>query len=122
MQANLDAIVPLELFPAQSTSTGANGTCVDLQQYQGIVKVILDAKTGGTGTLNMKIQTGDASDGSDAADFSPAIAFTQITTTGGLQALSVDTRAAKRYIRAVSTIGTGPQVFAVLAVGEKKIY
>ncbi len=121
MQANLDSSAPLELFPAQSSSASANGTAVDLQPYQGVVRVILDAKTGGTGSLAVKLQTGDASDGSDAADISGA-AFTTITTTGGLQALSVDSRTCKRYLRAVSTIVTGPQVFCVVAAAEKKIY
>lgn len=110
-----------ELLPPASQGAGAvNGTAVDISAYQGTLKVILDGATGGTGTLDVKIQTGDQSNGSDAADVSGA-AFPQITTTGGKLALALDTRGCKKYIRAVSTVGTGPQVRACIAVGQKQV-
>ncbi|HSW65201.1 MAG TPA: hypothetical protein VLH56_18115 [Dissulfurispiraceae bacterium] len=111
-------ITSFVLLPAGSRGAGTvDGTAVDVTTYKGIIKVILNGATGGTGTLNVKMQTGDLSNGSDAADITGG-AFTQITTTGGNQALAIDTRGCKKFIRATATVGTGPQVFAVLAVAQ----
>jgi len=114
-------LTSFELLPSASQGAGTvNGTCVDISQYQGIIKCHLNGASGGTGALNVKIQTGDQSDGSDAADLSGA-AFTQITTTGGNLSIGVDTRACKKYIRAVSVVTTGPQVRSCIAVGQKQV-
>ena len=113
-----------ELAVSGARTSTFTGTAVDISQYQGKLKVILDsaAGTGTTPTLNGKIQTGDQSDGSDAADVSGA-AFAQITTTAAKEAIGVDTRDCKKYIRFVGTIaGTSPSFnFAALAVGQKQI-
>jgi hypothetical protein len=111
--------ISFELLPAGSRSAGTvNGTGVDIRNYQGFIKVHLNAATGGTGTLDVKIQ--DSADNSSFADVS-GYSFTQVTTTGGNQSIGVDARLCRRYIRAVSTVGTGPQVFAVIGIGAKQL-
>ena len=113
-----------ELAVSGARTATFTGTAVDISQYQGVLKVVLDsaAGTGTTPTLDGKIQTGDASDGSDAADVSGA-AFVQIVAAVSKQAIGVDTRACKKYIRFVGTIaGTTPSFnFAVVAVGQKQV-
>lgn len=106
---------------AARTST-LTGTAFDLQQYQGVVKIIqhVGAVSGTSPTLDGKIQ--DSADGSTGwADVSGA-AFTQVTAANNLQSIGVDTRVAKRYIRYVGTIaGTSPSfTFGVVLVGQKQ--
>ena len=95
---------------------------IDLQGYQGILKVILDSGAGGgtTPTLDVKIQ--DSTDNLTFADVSGKV-FTQVTDIASIQSLAIDTRAVRRYIRAVLTIaGTSPTFgLAVVAVGQKQI-
>ena len=112
-----------ELF-ASSLAAGTytisgNGTGIDLRGYQGILKVILDSGAG-TGTLNVKIQ--DSTDNNSFADIAGK-AFAQVTTAESLQSLKIDTRAVKRYIRAVLTIGGSTPTFglAITVVGQKQI-
>ncbi len=110
-----------KLWPAQSTSAGANnGTAVDISMYQGVMEIVQNVNTGGTGSVATKIQQGNQSDGSDAADVTGAT-FTSVTTTGGHQLILLDTRMCGKYIRAVLTVTTGPEVCCVIANGEKKI-
>lgn len=113
-----------ELAVSGARTTTLTGTAIDISQYQGVLKIIQDsaAGTGTTPTLDGKIQTGDQSNGSDAADVSGAV-FTQVTTAASKQALGVDTRNLKTYIRYVGPItGTTPSFnFAVLLIGQKKV-
>jgi len=113
-----------ELAVSGARTSTLTGTAVDISQYQGELKVVLDsaAGTGTSPTLDGKIQTGDQSDGSDAADVSGAV-FTQVGAAVSKQSIGVDTRACKKYIRFVGTIGgTTPSFnFAVVAVGQKQV-
>ena len=104
---------------AGTYTTSGNGIGIDLRGYQGILKVVLDSGAG-TGTLNVKIQ--DSDNNSSFADIAGK-AFAQVTTAASLQSLKIDTRAVKRYIRAVLTIGGSTPTFglAVMAVGQKQI-
>src|SRR5574340_1166485 len=97
----------VKLMESQSLAASCNGTCVDISGYQGILKVNLNSAAvgGGVNTLDVKIQTGDASDGSDAADITDA-AFDQVTDAGAsFQSIGVDTRLCGKYIREVHTLG-----------------
>ena len=110
----------VNLVPAGSYAAGTQTPAgVDIRDYQGIVAVVVDAKTGGTGTLDVKIQ--DSADNTTFADLSPAVSIATISTVASVQAVAVDTRLARRYIRAYAVIGTGPQLFAVYAAGQKQI-
>jgi len=108
---------------AGTYTADANGAGADLQGYQGVLKIVLDSGAGGgtTPTLDVKIQ--DSADNSTFADVSGKV-FTQVTgASASIQSLAIDTRAVRRYIRAVLTIaGTTPTFgLAVVAVGQKQI-
>jgi len=107
---------------AGTYTADAEGTGMDLQGYQGVLKVVLNSGAGGgtTPTLDAKIQ--DSADNSAFADI-PGKVFTQIGTAASIQSLAIDTRAIRRYIRAALTItGTSPTFgLAVTAVGQKQI-
>lgn len=106
---------------AARTST-VTGSAVDLQGYQGKLKVMQNVGTvsGTTPTLDGKLQ--DSADGSTGwADVTGAT-FTQVTAADSLQSIGVDTRAVKRYVRYVGTIGgTTPSfTMGVTFVGSKQ--
>ena len=107
---------------AGTYTANADGVGVDLQGYQGALKVILNSGAGGgtSPTLDIKIQ--DSADNSVFADVSGKV-FGQVTGIASIQSLAIDTRAVRRYIRAVLTItGTSPTFgLAVTAVGQKQI-
>ena len=108
---------------AGTYTADANGVGADLQGYQGVLKIVLDSGAGGgtTPTLDVKIQ--DSADNSTFADVLGKV-FTQVTgASASIQSLAIDTRAVRRYIRAVLTIaGTSPTFgLAVVVVGQKQI-
>lgn len=111
----------VELAPAAARTATANGTGVDIRDFQGILKVLLNigAVTGTAPTLDVKIQ--DSADNSTFADVT-GYAFAQQTAAANL-ALGIDTRNLRRYIRAVMTIGGTTPSFpcAILAIGQKQV-
>lgn len=120
-QTVMDTLQLLNLFPTAARTATANGTGIDLNDYEGDVAIILDsaAGTGTTPTLDVKIQ--DSADNSTFADVSGAT-FTQLTTTAGREKIVINSNSTARYVRAVATIaGTSPSfTFSVNAVGIKK--
>lgn len=112
----------LELLPGARRTATANGSGVDLKDYDGKLKVILATSLGGgtTPTLDVKLQ--DSADNSTFADISGAT-FTQVTDSAdATEAIGLEVTPRDRYIRAVVTIsGTSPTFdCAVIAVGAKK--
>ena len=108
---------------AGAYTVNADGAGVDLQDYQGVLKVILNSGAGGgtTPTLDAKIQ--DSADNFAFADI-PDKVFTRVTDAGmSIQILGIDTRTVKRYIRIALTIGGTSPTFglAITAVGQKQI-
>ncbi len=106
---------------AARTST-VTGSAVDLLGYIGKIKIlqIVGTVSGTTPTLDGKIQ--DSADGSTGwADVTGAT-FTQATASDDVQSIGLDTRAVKRYIRYVGTIGGTTPSFAmgVVAEGQKQ--
>ena len=92
------------LAPADRTST-ANGTGVDVKDYNGIGHLILTsaAGTGSNPTLDVHVE--DSADNSSFADVA-GMAFTQVTNAAAsLQSMAVNMDAVRRYVRAVVTIG-----------------
>lgn len=92
------------------TATETTGTkAVKGTPLGGMSMVIYVPSAGGTSpTLNAKIQHGDASDGSDAADLAP---FPQITAAGTYRRRFMTL---KEYVRVVLTVGgTSPNFGAV---------
>lgn len=102
-------------------TASANGVSLDLQGYNGQLMAILEsaAGTGTTPTLDVKVQ--DSADDTAFADVS-GLTFTQVTTAASLQTLRIDSRAVRRYIRLVATIGGSTPSFncAGLFVGQKQ--
>ncbi|MGZ3743855.1 MAG: hypothetical protein ACXVB1_00255 [Pseudobdellovibrionaceae bacterium] len=118
-----DQLQLLDLLPVAAVTANGNGNGVDLQQYTGEIALILDCHNvaGVTPTMDVKIQ--DSADNSSFADISPAVAFTQVTTTDFAQKIAVNKDEIRRYIRAVKTIGgtSSPQyLVSVKAVALKK--
>lgn len=117
-------ITAIELAVSGARTSTFTGAAVDISQMIGVAKVILTsaAGTGTTPTLDGKIETGDLSNGSDAADL-PGVAFSQVINAVSFQSIAVDTRACKRFIRFVGTIagGTPSFNFSVVAVGERQV-
>jgi len=107
---------------AGTYTANADGVGVDLQGYQGALKVILNSGAGGgtSPTLDIKIQ--DSADNSVFADVSGKV-FGQVTGIASIQSLAIDTRTVKRYIRVALTIGGTSPTFglAITAVGQKQI-
>jgi hypothetical protein len=112
-----ETTVVAALVPAVVTATG-NGPAIDLRGYQGIGKIILNCAAAGAGTnptMDVKVQD-SAANSTDWLDVSPALAFSQVTNADSIQSIGVDTRAVRRYIRLVKTIGgTSNPSFAMSA-------
>jgi hypothetical protein len=102
-----------------------------MKNYEGDVVVILDVANGGTSTLDVKLQSADTESG-DYSDIttvfslggtvqaSGAVAFAQASTTASKQFLVFPKGAAKRWIKAVSTVDTSTHVYSVNAVAVLK--
>ena len=114
----------LSLFDPADRSATANGSSVDILNYEGQAAAILQsaAGTGTTPTLDVKLQ--DSADGSTGwADVTGA-AFSQVTNAAAsAQVVKFNASAVQRYIRAVATIaGTTPScTCAASFVGKKQI-
>jgi hypothetical protein len=113
----------LEVLRATRLSATGTATGVDVKNAIGTIKVILSAtKVSGTApTLAVKVQ--EASDNTNFTDVSSG-AFTTLTDASGTEAISVDSRAVKRYLRAHYTIGgSNTPVFdaSVLAVFRSQV-
>jgi hypothetical protein len=108
------------LLPSQSLSASNNGTGVDLQQYVGNPVVVLNVgtQTGTSPTMDVKLQ--DSADNSSFADVT-GYAFSQKTGTG-TDTLALDTRAFRRYVRTVCTLGGTSPVFptGIVLLGYKQ--
>lgn len=106
----------------QLVSANANGAAIDLQPFNGAVKVTLAAaySTGTSATLDVRLE-----ESADNANWANAnVSFTQVgNAANSVQSAYYDTRAHARYLRAVATIGgSSTPAFAasVVAVGAKK--
>lgn len=111
-----NAVVALAIAKAiTATDTGA---AVDVHDLDGLGVITLTSSAGGgtTPTSNVKIQHSD--DGLTGW-IDSGKAFAQVTTTAGMQALLVNTKDFKKFIRAVNTLGgTSPAFsYSVTLVG-----
>jgi hypothetical protein len=102
---------------AAATSSG-----VDITKYEGDLLIVQHVGVI-TGTLDGKIQVCDDSSGTNPVDVSGAT-YTQVTTANddpNLQVLVLDSGAfAKKFIRYVGTVGTGPSVLSVTLTSRPK--
>jgi hypothetical protein len=87
------------------TAATVNGNVIDTRGYGKALITFTSAPSGGGTTSNAKLQSGDASDGSDAADVAGG-AFVQVATADGTKTktMTVDIhKLGKRYIRVPHT-------------------
>lgn len=118
MQAHPDAIT-FKALTSQGTATSTvTGSAVDTREYVGNLIVVQQVGTvaGTSPTLAGKIQ--DSADGSTGwADVSGAT-FTTVTASTAIQAIRIQQRDCKRYIRYVGTIGgTSPDFDFCVTLG-----
>lgn len=106
----LPAIEPTVMAAATAAgTTDVNGTVIDMAGYEAALGIVALGAATDTGTLILKAQTGDASDGSDMADITGATT-TVVTESGGnldnkYVALEVH-KPLKQYLRFVIDRGT----------------
>ena len=131
LSTGLEKLSHVAFAPTASRTAALDGTAVDMKNYEGDVVVILDVANGGTSTLNVKLQSADTEAGeySDittvfsrggTVQASGAVAFAQVSTTASKQFLVFPKGAAKRWMKAVSTVDTSTHVYSVNAVGVLK--
>lgn len=124
MNANDIGYLPgFSLIPNQVVSASANGASVDIKDYVGNLKIMLDAGagTGTTPTLLASVQ--DSPDNVTFTDV-PLMDFTLLTTVASIQSLVLNTDAVNRYIRIALTLtGTTPAYpVSVQGVGVKQVF
>lgn len=124
INALVQAVAGQLALPAARTTT-LTGTGLDSIDYEGMGLAVLHAAKG-TGnadnTLICKLQ--DSADNSSFADVSGAVWATVLGTGGtdALEAIPVDLKVTRRYLRVIGTIaGTTPSfVFGVSLLAMKK--
>lgn len=131
LSTGLEKLSHVAFAPTASRTSALDGTAVDMKDYEGDVVVILDVANGGTSTLDVKLQSADTQAGDysdittvfsrgDVVQASGAVAFAQASTTASKQFLVFPKGAAKRWIKAVSTVDTSTHVYSINAVAVKK--
>lgn len=112
----------VSLAPAASLTATATSNAVDISDFTGAAKLVLDASAmGGTSpTMDVKLQHCDTQGGTytDAG-----IAFTQVTAAASFQVLDFAVDGLKKYVKVVSTLGgTSPTVArSVQLIGNKAL-
>lgn len=100
----MSKLTPVALAPVSAPTATATSAAVDVSDYTGNAKLVLDAAVPDTGqTLDVKLQHSDVS-GSGYAD--AGFAFAQVTKAGGAsyQVLDISVDGLKKYVKVVSTI------------------
>ena len=111
------------VLAAASFAASTNGAGVDLVEYTGMTKFVLNsgqATGNANATADIKLQHSDTSGGT-YTDV-PNGAFTQVTNAGAShQELMINVDQVKRWVRAVVTLGgTTPAVVAGVSMFGKK--
>jgi len=110
MKQNIHKTVKFDMSiePQDLSDGSANGSVIDTLGFSELAIVLYVGALGGTSpTLDVKVQNGSESNGSDMADVTGA-SFTQITTANDQDIYIAVIRQSdygSRYYRAVSTIG-----------------
>lgn len=115
----LEQLQPYTVLAPTTVSTNNNTTAVDVSGVDGDLLLLLYAAAGGaTHTMKVKVQSGNASDGSDAADVAGG-AFTDLADAAVLQKLSIPRDQVGKYVRLAFTDKGGNYSATVtcLAVG-----
>jgi hypothetical protein len=96
--------------------TVQNGAVIDMSGFEGVIFVALLGALTATQVTALKAQTGNANDGSDAADITGAVTANMADADSN-KILVLDVfRPQKRYVRGVVTRGTANAVIDGLLV------
>lgn len=120
------ALTSESLLAANVTTNIANLDGIDIKEYIGKLKVVLNAgvASGNNQSATVSLQTSAVSNANFVA-FDPAIAFTAVALNGGaaFESKEVDTRVANRYLRAlVATTANGNgRPISVTVTGKKQV-
>lgn len=131
LSTGLEKLSHFALAPTAERTDALDGTAVDLNDYEGDIVVILDVEDGGTSTLDVKLQSSDTENGSygdvtsvfnldGTEQASAAVAFAQVEDDASKQYLVFPKGAAKRWVKAVSTVDTSTHTYSINALGAKK--
>lgn len=116
-------LAPFELLGGARQTVTNNGTGVNVSDYKGVLKCALSYGAGGGTSPTLDVTIEDSADDASYAALSPAKAFAQVTNAAAaFESISVDTRAVRKFIRAVATLtGTSPTFDgSVTVVGQKQ--
>jgi hypothetical protein len=110
----------LEALRAVSLSAGANnGPWIDVANLEG--DLCFSYNCGAiTGSVTFKLQDATDGSGTGAADLSPAVASSAITTAGTTGALIVPKSKIRSHVRLVATVVTGPVLAAGVLLARPK--
>jgi hypothetical protein len=110
-------LVKSAIPPDNYNAAAAAGLTIDTRDFDEVVFVLHSGTNGSGGTVDIKLQEGEASNMSDAADVSGG-AFAQITEANdnGVYLMRVLTKNTKRYLRLYATVGTATCDFGALAL------
>lgn len=95
---------------AAAGTSAVNGTVIDMLGYESIAFVAAFGTLTATQVTGIKVQHGDASDGSDMADLAGSASGNLADTDGNKLLLGEIYRPRKRYVRCVVTRGTANAV------------
>ena len=118
-------LTPVSLINQTVTANVTNLDGVDIRDYKGKLQVVLTAgaATNDDQSAAVKLQHSDEAN-ANFVDFDPAVTFTSIAANGGaaLESIALDTRVAKRYVRAHVTAASGDgRPVAVIGTGIKRV-
>jgi hypothetical protein len=104
-------------------AAAGNGLIIDRSNYRSALIGLAVATVAASSSIVAKVQTGDAADGSDMADYKPDeinVATTATLSTSNTDTvLDVDLSGAKQYIRLVTTTtGTAPSFSSYVTLGD----
>jgi hypothetical protein len=131
LSTGLEKLSHFALAPTAERTDALDGTAVDLNDYEGDIVVILDVEDDGTSTLDVKLQSSDTVNGSygdvtsvfnldGTEQASAAVAFAQVEDDASKQYLVFPKGAAKRWVKAVSTVDGSTHTYSINALGAKK--
>lgn len=118
----MSKLIILALAAAAAPTATATSTGVDVSDFTGNGKLVLNAAAAPAGqTMDVKVQHSDTL-GSGYAD--SGVAFTQVTSAGAnFEVKDVSLDQFKKYVRVVATIagGTTAHPYTVTLVGNKAL-
>jgi hypothetical protein len=98
-QRNLEQLQTFTILATSTVATNNDTTAVNVGGVDGDLLLLLYAGAGGADqTIDVKVQSGNESNGSDAEDV-PGGAFAQLTNTAGLRKLAIPREEVGKFVR-----------------------